>query len=1125
MKSKLNKLSFLLLLANTFISAQSYDDLSSNSNYNIIPPTPESYYKAKFGNTEINDFKGEPTVNIPLFSLSKKDIVINLGLKYIKAGVKVNDISNSTGINWILDTGGSITRTIYDKRDEFFGNTHLINHSLPSIDQYDTQGWGAYISLHNQDHEIDVFNYSISGYSGSFYLDEHFNPVLIDKDNNLKIETIGNFREDYAFKITTYDGLVYLFGGDGFTEKTFNRENPASVGVTGFYLKQISSNKTNRSVNFQYENMTPKTVILNEQQNAAVGSVVVYEDACGGSGNPSSDITSSDNILHITSLKRLKQIVADDNETFTFNYSNDYVLYNKLNEIGHSNGNNPIRKASLEYVDKKSGSILERFFLTKVAFYEYNNSLFNKKEDYLLEYNTPLDIPVRLSKEIDYLGFYNGKVGNTNLIPNTNFFDDTNFSIPAYFADRTPDFNYSVNGTLKSITYPTKGKTNFEYEPVKKGTKENDLLLELNNTKMTDMKELNQFEFIGGSIQLSISLYSPDLYSPIKAWADFKIFDDNNTEIYTHAMSVTKTSNHLVTDLDNFILDTNKKYKFIYQIQNNKCNDCQGNVIITYKAMDPLNGAGIRLKRQFDTVESDTVNIKRVYYTNFDKISEDLFAYREIVPKFNTYSYIHSVNSTTEEAATCAVEEHRQFAGWGVLSQYLDSSPLAGSLTRNSLDESLGYFNLADPMYENVTISYGGDHFEKGGEEKKYYIKNRNALKTDLYMPATMEMLPGAPVTLGPSILANIIPSAQKRLDRYYSFSNIDGKLLKNSIFYMKNNIANLKQSTLSSYTFEHTSPIYNIIGSVLYPNLYTDPTSIINKYITSYPVFTSQSFLNKVVHKDYLEDIPLNTQDDSNVKKIVTLNEYQYNNIEKQLTNQKQTFSDGIIQNTNYQYAHEKGDQLLIDRNMVGIPLETTTIQTKEGVTKTLGKTEVIYPISLPTTQSGSLVLPLSVKSSDQLTGVMSTEVSYDKYDEKGNILQYTGKDGIPVTIVWGYNKTQPIAKVEGITYDDLLSLASPTAIIGASNEDAADPSKEAQLLEALNTFRKNTQLSDKKVTTYTYDPLIGVTSITPPSGIRQVFTYDAANRLKETKVRSKDNAGAYTDKKAAEYKYNYKP
>ena len=160
-------------------------------------------------------------------------------------------------------------------------------------------------------------------------------------------------------------------------------------------------------------------------------------------------------------------------------------------------------------------------------------------------------------------------------------------------------------------------------------------------------------------------------------------------------------------------------------------------------------------------------------------------------------------------------------------------------------------------------------------------------------------------------------------------------------------------------------------------------------------------------------------------------------------------------------------------------------------------------------------MVLPFSVKSYD-LQNAESTEVTYDKYDEKGNLQQYTTKSGIPVAIVWGYNATQPIAKIEGATYAEVQSLAG--AIITASDTDAAATANndETLFLNALKTFRAG--LPNYQITTYTYDPLIGVRSITPPSGIREVYLYDSANRLKE--IREQSQSG----KLLKEFKYNYK-
>ena len=145
-----------------------------------------------------------------------------------------------------------------------------------------------------------------------------------------------------------------------------------------------------------------------------------------------------------------------------------------------------------------------------------------------------------------------------------------------------------------------------------------------------------------------------------------------------------------------------------------------------------------------------------------------------------------------------------------------------------------------------------------------------------------------------------------------------------------------------------------------------------------------------------------------------------------------------------------------------------------------------------------------------------LTKEITFDKYDALGNIQQYTTKAGIPTTIIWGYNNSRPIAKIEGATYAQVQNEIA--AIVSASNADAnATPGNdESSFLGLLDTFRKSANLSSYQITTYTYDPLIGVRSITPPSGIRQKYMYDTANRLE--KIVQEDG------KILQEYKYNYK-
>lgn len=133
--------------------------------------------------------------------------------------------------------------------------------------------------------------------------------------------------------------------------------------------------------------------------------------------------------------------------------------------------------------------------------------------------------------------------------------------------------------------------------------------------------------------------------------------------------------------------------------------------------------------------------------------------------------------------------------------------------------------------------------------------------------------------------------------------------------------------------------------------------------------------------------------------------------------------------------------------------------------------------------------------------------DITYDVYDEKANNLQYTPKDGIPVTTIYGYNQSLPIVTITGITYEQLMQIFglpnTPTGylsldIVAKSNADK-DPASEQLLLNALETFRNNPALANYQVSTSTYDPLIGVKSITPPSGLRENYIYDSANRLQK--------------------------
>ncbi|ROI05032.1 hypothetical protein EGI16_06825 [Chryseobacterium sp. G0240] len=240
--------------------------------------------------------------------------------------------------------------------------------------------------------------------------------------------------------------------------------------------------------------------------------------------------------------------------------------------------------------------------------------------------------------------------------------------------------------------------------------------------------------------------------------------------------------------------------------------------------------------------------------------------------------------------------------------------------------------------------------------------------------------------------------------------------------------------------------------------------------------------------------------------------NEYEY--VYNTLKSKKITDGNGDNIITNYIYAHNKPNSFLTGKYMVGIPLKSEVL--KNG--KTFAKSETLYPVSQSEadTKTSGLPLPTASISYDLQDNTSITEATYDKYDNQGNLVQYTLKNGISSAIVWGYNNKLPIAKVDGAKIIDIPQSAIDN-IVNASNNDAqqATEASEQSLMDALDAFKNNPELAGFMMTTFTYDPLIGVKSIMQPSGIREFYKYNAANELIRIEDQNKNIL--------KEFSYNY--
>ena len=287
----------------------------------------------------------------------------------------------------------------------------------------------------------------------------------------------------------------------------------------------------------------------------------------------------------------------------------------------------------------------------------------------------------------------------------------------------------------------------------------------------------------------------------------------------------------------------------------------------------------------------------------------------------------------------------------------------------------------------------------------------------------------------------------------------------------------------LKKIKYEYTDNIDFNPKSTIDQNNYVAINHMTGTWVQGYKKYLNPNYLKESVITYYIKPAPITYSEEVKAENINNLNP----------SSKQIKFSDGHMEKITYQYAHEKGNNYLIDKNVVGVPLET--IVTQDG--KIISKTETIYPTSQAEANIKTQGLPLPVSSlSYDLENPTKTnqDITYTQYDNKGNLLEYKLNGITPVVIIWGYHQTLPIAKIEGATYEQVKNLVSD--IISKSNEDK-DEVSEKDLITALDNFRNKDELKNFQITTYTHNPLIGVTSITPPSGIREIYKYDEANRL----------------------------
>lgn len=225
----------------------------------------------------------------------------------------------------------------------------------------------------------------------------------------------------------------------------------------------------------------------------------------------------------------------------------------------------------------------------------------------------------------------------------------------------------------------------------------------------------------------------------------------------------------------------------------------------------------------------------------------------------------------------------------------------------------------------------------------------------------------------------------------------------------------------------------------------------------------------------------------------IVELYEYNTRNqLTVKITKRDCCGTDDLIE----EYTYPSSDTELVRRNMLSTVIEKEQIESNNGLT--LYNECYHYP--------NGAVLP------DYFAGLYSRiELTYDRYDGKGNLLQCTRLDGTPVSYIWSYNYRYPVAEIVGATYNQVSAALNMNMTALASNKNPSE-----SIINSIKSLK--TSLPNAFVTICTYKPLTGMLTATDPSGVTTYYEYDSFNRLKRTYI--KENTA---EKNIRTYNYHY--
>lgn len=275
---------------------------------------------------------------------------------------------------------------------------------------------------------------------------------------------------------------------------------------------------------------------------------------------------------------------------------------------------------------------------------------------------------------------------------------------------------------------------------------------------------------------------------------------------------------------------------------------------------------------------------------------------------------------------------------------------------------------------------------------------------------------------------------------------------------------------------------------------------------------------------------------------KGITTVENHYYNINNQPSYSTRTNSKNEMVKREFQYANDVSGTVYT--SMLGKNMLSQVVQASDWINGSeILRLKTNYTDDLSITHG--LILPVTIDTKDKSQAAAETRLRYHSYDNYGNPTCMSYENGPKVSYQWGYNHQYLTIKAENATYTDntntirpnyyyegfedrtpILTTYKPFAGLNYNQGsyqvpfEKLEPNKKyiieyrvyinGKWEQKSQEYTNNMTLSataidelrvypaDALMTTYTYKPLVGMTSETDPSGRTIFYEYDDFGRLK---------------------------